>query len=117
VNINRREASFSLIETAAGPRGLPVVASDKWTSVDPALDIGVKVGVGRLGALPVSVGMDVLLDWTRSHTLFAPSPNFRTVSYAMETGRQMDTKLLFGVSLGLTPVSAPAPAQAPMYRK
>ena len=47
------------------------------------------------------VGVDVLMDWTRSHTLFARSPNFASQSYTMETGRQMDTMVLFNVSLGL----------------
>lgn len=117
VNINRREAGFALRETGAGPAGLPVIASDTWTSVDPALDIGLKVGVGRLGAFPVSVGVDVLMDWTRSHTLIAQSPNFASQSYTMNTGRQMDTMVLFNVSLGLTPATAAAPAQAPMYKK
>lgn len=117
VNLNRREASFGLRETAAGPTGLPVVASDKWTSVDPALDFGLKVGVGRLGALPVSVGVDLLMDWSRSHDLSARSPNFPTLSYTMNTGRQMDTMVLFGLSLGLVPTSAPAPTRPSIITK
>ncbi len=113
VNINRREAGFALREIGAGPAGLPVIASNTWTSVDPALDVGLKVGIGRLGAFPVSVGADVLMDWTRSHTLIAQSPNFLSQSYTMNTGRQMDTMVLFNVSFGL----APAPARPPIVRK
>jgi hypothetical protein len=116
VNINHREAGFTLREAGAGPTGLPVVASDTWTSVDPAIDLGFSVGVGHWGALPVSVGADVLLDWTRSHTVFAQSPNFRSQSYSLDTGRSMDVMALFSVSLGLAPAAAPAP-QRPLIRK
>jgi hypothetical protein len=61
----------------------------------------------------VSVGVDVLMDWSRSHTLFAQSPNFRSQSYTLDTGRGMDVMTLFNVSVGL----APAPSQPAMYRK
>jgi hypothetical protein len=113
VNINGREAGFALRETGAGPAGLPIIVSDRWTSIDPALDLGLQVGIGHLGDLPMSAGVDVLMDWTRSHTLFARSPNFPSQSYTMETGRQMDTMVLFNISLGL----APAPAQPRIVTK
>jgi hypothetical protein len=118
-NINQRHASINLVELGAGPLGRSVSVSDTWVSVDPAFSVGLQYLVGRLGASPVSVGATVMFDWARSHTIVAPSPNFGSQSYTLDTGRQRDTMVMLNLSIGLggAAPTPPAPPRTPMFVK
>jgi hypothetical protein len=109
VNFNHRNASISLTEPGAGPGGLAVNASKTWTSTDPALGIGFQYRLGNFAGLPLSFGTTAIFDWTKAQTLRAQSPNFPSQSYALNTGSQRDTLVLFSLSVDLFAPPAPAP--------
>jgi hypothetical protein len=99
-NINNRKTTYTVTEFGA-PGKPSFSVSDTWTSVDPAVGIGLQYSIGTYGGHPISIGASATFDWTKSHSVALQSPDFVTEHYQHDTGRRMETSIHFNVGIDL----------------